>query len=62
MYLRKAKRLQRYDFGTNCSAALPFKETCNQQKYGSLTPPEYDLGSITTPVVSFEGGCPGFML
>jgi hypothetical protein len=60
-YLRKAGRLLRYDYGTNCSDTGPFKETCNQQKYGSLVPPEYDLGRINTPMVS-PGLCRRFCL
>jgi len=51
----KELRFQRYDYGTNCSLARPFEETCNQAKYGSLLPPEYDLSKITAPVVSLTG-------
>jgi hypothetical protein len=29
----------------------PYDETCNQWRYGSLQPPEYDLSRITTPQV-----------
>lgn len=53
MMVTKELRFQRYDFGTNCSIAQPFEETCNQQKYGSLTPTEYDLSKVTAPVVIF---------
>lgn len=69
MMASKELRFQRYDFGTNCSIAKPFEETCNQQKYGSLMPTEYDLSKITAPVVSgvfgrtlccFRPKCTGF--
>lgn len=53
MMVSKELRFQRYDYGTNCSLARPFEETCNQAKYGSLLPPEYDLSKITAPVILF---------
>jgi hypothetical protein len=52
MYYQKNLRFQMFDHGTNCSLSEPFKETCNQMKYGSLRPPEYDLSKITANVVS----------
>lgn len=52
MYKAKRIRYQQYDYGKNCSLAQPFQETCNQQKYGSLKPKEYDLANIKAPVVS----------
>eukprot|EP00878_Enallax_costatus_P000288 GHUV01000360.1.p2 GENE.GHUV01000360.1~~GHUV01000360.1.p2 ORF type:complete len:224 (+),score=18.01 GHUV01000360.1:2065-2736(+) len=48
-------RFQMYDYGTNCTKRTRFYETCNQQVYGSLIPPEYDLGKITVPQVMLEG-------
>lgn len=47
-------RLQHFDHGTNCSLRA-YYERCNQLVYGSMTPPEYDLGKITAPQVIFEG-------
>lgn len=41
-----------WDYGTNCSVASQYRETCNQRAYGTLEPPAYDLSKITTPVVS----------
>ncbi|WIA20837.1 hypothetical protein OEZ85_005188 [Tetradesmus obliquus] len=50
-------RFQRFDHGTNCSSRnQQFGETCNQQRYGSLQPPEYDLSQITAPQYLFEAG------
>lgn len=49
-------RLQRWDFGTNCTDRTWFYETCNQQAYGSLLPPEYDLSRITVPQIMMKGG------
>ncbi|WIA20838.1 hypothetical protein OEZ85_005189 [Tetradesmus obliquus] len=47
-------RFQRFDHGTNCSHRnRPYDETCNQQRYGSLQPPEYDLSQITAPQYLF---------
>ena len=51
-YYEKDLRFQMFDHGTNCSLSEPFKETCNQMKYGSLRPLEYDLSKITANVVS----------
>lgn len=48
-------RLQRYDHGSNCSDRTWFYETCNQQAYGSILPPEYDLSRITVPQVMMQG-------
>lgn len=53
MLQSKELRFQRWDYGTNCSVARPFEETCNQQKYGSMRPPEYDLSKITAPQVGW---------
>jgi hypothetical protein len=39
--------LQRYDFGANCENRTAFEETCNQQRYGSVQPPEYDLSKVS---------------
>ncbi len=52
MYYSKELRFQMFDYGTNCTVGEPFHETCNQMKYGSLKPPEYDLSKITANVVS----------
>lgn len=49
------QRLQRYDFGTNCGTLTRYNETCNQQKYSALQPPEYDLSKIAIPVFILQG-------
>lgn len=38
--------LQRYDFGSNCGNLTNHEETCNQHRYGSMQPPEYDLSKV----------------
>eukprot|EP00775_Hariotina_reticulata_P003205 gene3205-3482_t len=49
-------RFQKYDFGTDCSNRTLWHETCNQQKYGTLEPPEYDLSQVKVPVFIMQGG------
>jgi hypothetical protein len=39
--------LQRFDFGSNCDNRTMFEESCNQQRYGSMQPPEYDLSRVS---------------
>jgi hypothetical protein len=46
----KRLRLQHFDYGTDCGNLTRYRETCNQQKYGTLEPPEYDLTKIRVPV------------
>ena len=56
---------RKYDFGTDCDTTVwkphsgfqpkPWRESCNQEKYGSRVPPEYDLVKIRTPQVYFIG-------
>lgn len=48
-------RFQRYDFGNDCNNRTRFQETCNQEVYGSMDPPEYDLSRITAPQVILQG-------
>jgi pimeloyl-ACP methyl ester carboxylesterase len=48
-------RLQSYDHGTVCTNRTTFSETCNQERYGALEPPEYDLSLITTPQAILAG-------
>jgi pimeloyl-ACP methyl ester carboxylesterase len=48
-------RLQRFDFTSNCTDRTWFAETCNQQAYGTLIPPDYDLSRITVPQVLLSG-------
>lgn len=47
--------MSRFDYGTSCVGLLARKR-CNQDRYGQLTPPAYDLSAITIPVVLFSGG------
>lgn len=49
------QRLQRYDYGTNCGTLTRYNETCNQQKYSALQPPEYDMSKIAIPVIILQG-------
>jgi hypothetical protein len=51
MMTMEGVHFQRYDHGTNCSRHEPFYETCNQQEYGSMEPPQYDMSRITAPQV-----------
>eukprot|EP00879_Flechtneria_rotunda_P024438 GHRR01025908.1.p1 GENE.GHRR01025908.1~~GHRR01025908.1.p1 ORF type:complete len:203 (-),score=36.74 GHRR01025908.1:1176-1784(-) len=51
----KKLQFQMFDHGTNCKNRTWFAETCNQLAYGSLVPPEYDLGKVTAPQVILEG-------
>ncbi|WIA37407.1 hypothetical protein OEZ86_014332 [Tetradesmus obliquus] len=48
-------RFQRYDFGSNCGNLTNHEETCNQHRYGSMQPPEYDLSKVTAPQAFFAG-------
>lgn len=56
MYNDKDLRFQQFDYGTRCNNTRPFHESCNQQKYGSTVPPEYNLGAITAPQVWYACG------
>jgi hypothetical protein len=50
-------RLQRYDYGTDCrSIPRPYYESCNQDEYGSMRPPAYNLSRIRAPQVWLQGG------
>lgn len=51
----KRLRLQRFDFGTDCANRTRFYETCNQQRYGTLLPPEYNLANIKVPMFLLQG-------
>ncbi|KAF6263629.1 Alpha/Beta hydrolase protein [Scenedesmus sp. NREL 46B-D3] len=54
-------RLQKYSFGNDCIHPLggnfprSFHESCNMARYGTETPPEYDLSKITAPQAFFVG-------
>lgn len=62
-----ASGLRHFDYGTNCSRVAagegggpaPFQESCNQAKYGQLSPPAYDLRNIRAKVALFQGGPAG---
>lgn len=47
---------QKFDYGTRCTTVLGQPRMCNQRKYGSETPPAYDLGRISVPIALFTGG------
>lgn len=51
----KELRLQKFDFGTDCANRTRYYETCNQQRYGTLRPPEYNLANIKVPVFMLQG-------
>lgn len=55
MIADKQLRLQKFDFGTDCGNRTRYYETCNQQRYGTLIPPEYNLGNIKVPVFMLQG-------
>eukprot|EP00201_Polytomella_parva_P004498 CAMPEP_0175078932 /NCGR_PEP_ID=MMETSP0052_2-20121109/24488_1 /TAXON_ID=51329 ORGANISM="Polytomella parva, Strain SAG 63-3" /NCGR_SAMPLE_ID=MMETSP0052_2 /ASSEMBLY_ACC=CAM_ASM_000194 /LENGTH=306 /DNA_ID=CAMNT_0016349099 /DNA_START=482 /DNA_END=1399 /DNA_ORIENTATION=- len=47
-----------YDFGSNCGVQINRRPTCNEQAYGSVVPPKYDLTKIRKPnfLALFFGG------
>ena len=44
-----------YDYGTSCHGWFQEEQLCNQHIYGQETPPAYDLGRITTPLMLVTG-------
>lgn len=48
-------RLLRFDYGTSCKSRTGANVTCNQQQYGQLRPPQYDLSLLKTPIALFTG-------
>ncbi len=46
-----------FDYGTTCTTWLGLPCKCNQRKYGSMAPPQYNLTAITTPLALFTGTC-----
>lgn len=48
--------MPKFDYGTSCTSWLGLPRDCNQRKYGSLEPPQYNLTAITTPLALFTGG------
>ncbi|KIZ02804.1 lipase, family member K [Monoraphidium neglectum] len=59
-YYANVSGLRMWDYGTECAKSpgferKAFQESCNQAKYGTTTPPEYDLRQITAPAAIFQG-------
>jgi hypothetical protein len=50
-----ARVMAKYDYGTSCTTWLGLPQDCNQRKYGSSQPPQYNLSAITTPLALFTG-------
>lgn len=48
-------KFARYDYGQECVDPFGGAQPCNQNMYGSLQPPVYDLMSIRTPLAIFSG-------
>ena len=48
-------KFSRYDYGQRCEDPFGSAQLCNQNMYGSLEPPIYDLKSIQTPLAIFSG-------
>ena len=48
-------KFARYDYGQACLDPYGSAQACNQNMYGSLEPPVYDLKSIRTPLAIVSG-------
>ena len=48
-------RFAKYDYGSKCEGPLGQPRPCNQQAYGMLETPVYDLAAIHTPLAFFTG-------
>lgn len=47
--------LSYFDYGTACIDFFMRPIKCNQQAYGSNTPPLYNLGQVNTPLAIYTG-------
>lgn len=48
-------KFAKYDYGQACTDTYGSAQPCNQNMYGSLEPPVYNLKSIKTPLAIFSG-------
>lgn len=48
-------KFAKYDYGQACIDPYGNAQPCNQNMYGSLEPPVYDLKRIQTPLAIFSG-------
>ena len=54
-YHEPLPRFAKYDYGSKCEGPLGQPQPCNQQAYGTLEAPVYDLAAIHTPLAFFTG-------
>ncbi|KAI8477465.1 MAG: Alpha/Beta hydrolase protein [Monoraphidium minutum] len=56
-WVQKAEGLVMFDYGTDCPGdnPKPYRETCNQARYGQDTPPVYDLSNVVARAAVIQG-------